>query len=192
MHIQIHTRYWRHQAETRPVIVLRNKTAQTGLVHALCLSAKLHLSVRREPHSEVSLPKHLVPAALCSKGLGYHFCHTVTHSDVIVIASQRNTDINLMLTNYIKSTASTGWLRKLWVAAFFIFQGPTESLMLYADALHCNYRSHWSRLTVLPFMYKIMLFYTNHKPGVSTNMIEGHNTISKLWTQHIWYIRMCT
>lgn len=53
---------------------------------------------------------------------------------------------------------SAWWHRKLWVAAFFIFQGPTESLMLYADALHCNYRSHWSLLTVLPLMYKIFCF----------------------------------
>lgn len=79
------------------------------------------------------------------------FLGTVMLSDVTVIVSQRNTDINLMLAK--KKELHQMHLRAPECAMahgavsscifhFSIFQGPPESLMLYADALHRNYRSH--------------------------------------------------
>ncbi len=92
------------------------------------------------------------------KGPRLLFLPRLTLLDFTVIVSQRNTYIHLMRTKWHRMRCehrSAWWHRKLWVAVFFIFQGPTKSLMLYADALHCNHRSHWSLLTVFAFyVYK--------------------------------------
>lgn len=79
------------------------------------------------------------------------FLGTVMLSDVTVIVSRRNADINLMLAK--KKELHQMHLRapecvmahgavSSCIFHFSIFQGPPESLMLYADALHRNYRSH--------------------------------------------------
>lgn len=118
------------------------------------------------------------PVCSLLRGLRLSFCQAVTLSDVTVIVSPRNIDMNLMHTKWHQMNCerrSAWWNRKLWVAAFFIFQGPSESLMFYTDALHCNYRSCCSLLTVLPFLYKILLFYPNHKPGFSWNIKQDQN-----------------
>lgn len=52
-----------------------------------------------------------------------------------------------------KITSNALWAQECTTVAafFFIFQGLAESLMFYADALHCNYRSQWSLLTFFAF-----------------------------------------
>lgn len=62
-------------------------------------------------------------------------------SDVTVIVSLRK-HMHQSEAYKITLNATQAQENHLSIVAFFMFQGPTESLMLYADALHCNYRRH--------------------------------------------------